>query len=136
VKALRPHVEQPIERGGQDVLPGVLLHVIDAPLAIDRAPHRIAGLQRDRAFDHMTDVAIFFIDHVHDFRADTRRGQRPRIERLSAGRRIERGAVEAHPRTLAIRGDARHGRVEFEDGRIGVIDARRRRHHTPREMTP
>ena len=64
METLGPRAEQPIERGRQHVLAGVLLHVIEAPRPVDRPRARVAGGRR--AIDHVQHPAVVGVDDVED----------------------------------------------------------------------
>jgi len=70
--------------------------VIETPRRVDGAVDRFS-CRRGPAFDSMDDVAAGAV-RVIEYIDDTRRAKRSRIERLSAGRGIERRAVETDER--------------------------------------
>jgi hypothetical protein len=71
---------------GQDVLPSVLLHVIEAPLPIDTSLHR----GNFDGFVDNVDYFLFFIENFHNSRIS----KPPGIVRLPAGSWIKRGAIK------------------------------------------
>ena len=84
VKAHRANAEDSVEGGRQDVLTGVLLHVIEAPVPIDAAVTPAIAASDRRATDalaqHVEDRAVVLVDDVGD-----RSGANgPRVERLAA----------------------------------------------------
>ena len=70
VKADGSGAEEPVERRRQHVLAAVLLHVIEAPRPVDRAPDLLSGLRfRPRSASSpstWTDRAVVFVEDVHD----------------------------------------------------------------------
>jgi hypothetical protein len=111
------HAEQPIEGRRQDVLAGVLLHVIEPPRPVDLAAHALA--HGDRHARDVDDLAILAVDDLDD----VGRAEPPHVERLPARRRIERRPIEHDVRTPVdlVTGDDR--RVERSQRRIRVIQA-------------
>ena len=79
-----------VERRRQHVLPGVLLHVIEAPRPVDDAVDASGPATWARLHHVHMRPSPSSIDDIDD--ADV--AERPGIERLPAGRRIEGGAVE------------------------------------------
>ena len=75
-----------VENRGQNVLPGVLLHMIEAPIPINTSLHRT---NFNRLVDNMEHF-LFFVDHIDD----TRISNQPRIVGLAAGGGIKRGAIQ------------------------------------------
>ena len=92
VKADRPDSEQLFEHGREQVLAGVLLHVVVAALPVDDPGHLGCC---ERCIHNVSD-AVFFVDHFPDGDAP----QRAQVEGLPAGSGIERGAVEVHAETV------------------------------------
>ena len=94
MKTDRADAEQPIERGRQHVLPGVLLHVIEParPVDLPVGPRRQRRAARSTT---CTTSPVVIVDHVDDRLA----AEAARVERLSARRRIERRAIEHDVRT-------------------------------------
>jgi hypothetical protein len=127
VKAFGANAEEPIEGGRQDVLPGVLLHMIETARPIDAAVDLTFS---QLPFNDVRDRAVVSIDDVdHPCAAEI-----AHVVRLPARRRIERGAIEhGHEPSLDSAGDrpgtpldaldADHRRVELLRVRIGVVDA-------------
>ena len=107
--------EQPVERGRQHVLAGVLLHVLESALPVDCAVDRSdSGL----AIEHVHDVVVS-IDDVDDARV----AKRPGVERLPAGGRIERGAIEDDGRLAVELLGMDDGGVELDGVGVGVVEA-------------
>jgi hypothetical protein len=106
VEALRSYFEEVVERRRQHVLPGVLLHVIETPPAVDRAAYGLAHFQ-----PRVRDVIDFAV-LVEDI-DDPRCAEHTRVERLAAGCRIEGGPIEPHAPSIVIGHSARDRRVEL-----------------------
>ena len=87
VEALGPRAKHPVEGGRQHVLSGVLLHVIEPPRPIDRTVH---GTGCDAAVKDVEDSPSSCSTDVEDPGSAERAG----VERLTAGGRIESGAIE------------------------------------------
>ena len=82
MEAHRPRAEQPIERGRQHVLAGVLLHVVEPARPVDGAVHGLPRREDASArFHHVHHVPVIVVDDVDD--AQRRRACRCR----TAGRR-------------------------------------------------
>jgi hypothetical protein len=69
MKTHGPNTEQTIHGGGEDVLAGVLLHVIEATGPIDHPMDLLTHSWRDTSrrvvfTDHVRDAAILFVDNV------------------------------------------------------------------------
>ena len=88
VKADGAGLAEPVERRRQDVLPGVLLHVIEPARPVDRPVH--AAPDRDLAVEHVPHLTLIRLDDVDDERL----AERPGVARLTAGERVERRRVE------------------------------------------
>ena len=75
-----------VEGGGEQVLPVVLLHVIEAARPVDRGGDRP---RRDRLLEQVQDgaVALLCVEHLH-------RAQHAAIAGLPAAFRVERAAVQ------------------------------------------
>jgi len=65
------------------------------------------------------DRAVFLVDDIDD----AKRSQEAGVERLSAGRGVERRAVERHDEPLVAVFDALDRRVKRLKIRIGVVEA-------------
>ena len=117
VKALGPRAGEPVERRREHVLAGVLLHVLEAARPVDRA-RGTRSLAAASRFDHVQDRAVVPIDDVDDARAAERAG----VERLAAGCRIERGAVEHDGRRPSCAPTPTICGVELGQVRIGVVE--------------
>ena len=77
------------ERRRQHVLTGVLLDVVETPRPVDLAGDDLAGFERGR--EHVHDRAVLLaIDDIENRHA----AERPEVERLAAGGRVERRAIE------------------------------------------
>src|SRR6476660_7223694 len=137
MKADRTVVEEPIEGSRQDVLAGVLLHVIEPPAPVDFAANGCALVYGRR--QHMDHIVIK-VERVDDVDRGpigsaplptvltrptrvTRPKQLPGIKRLSAGCRIESGSIENHCRSSLMKGRCCHCGVELPAVRIGVVEA-------------
>ena len=70
------------------MLAGMLLHVIEPAAPVDLSDDRRPG--RNRTIDNVHNLAVVAIDYV----AHDRVAQRAEVERLTAGRRIERGLIQ------------------------------------------
>jgi hypothetical protein len=105
VKAHGAVLEQPIERRRKHMLASVLLHVIESAHPVDIAAHR--RTVDERRTQHVDDVVVL-VDGLDDFDIAEATG----VERLAAGRRIERGAIEMHCGTAVALENASHHRVE------------------------
>ena len=117
VEAHRPRLEQPVEGGRQHVLAGVLLHVIESPGPVDLAVDGGAG--GERPIQHVGDLTVLAVDHLEHGGI----AQPPRVERLTARGRIERGAVERHPGPAVLVAGRGDGGVERGRERVGVVEA-------------
>ena len=82
--------------------------------------HAIPG--RERRVHDVPNLAGIVVDDVHD----PARAERAGIERLAAGRRVERRLVEHDDRTAAVDVARDDGGVELTLQRVGVIEATRR----------
>jgi hypothetical protein len=112
VKAHVTRLHQAVEGGRQHVLAGVLLHVIEAARPVDVPLHR-ARLQRAI---HTWRIRPSSASTTSVTRAPPRRAG---VERLPAGRRVERRPVEDDGRPAAVRLAPRTRGVEL-DGAVGV----------------
>jgi hypothetical protein len=117
VKADRPGGQLALERRRQQVLPGVLLHVIEPAVPVDMPAH--AAVLFERAIDQMRDVAILVVEDVEH----PGLVERPDVEGLPAGGGIKRRAIEHHfPLVVLALHFAHHG-VELDQVRVCVIEA-------------
>ena len=98
------------------MLAGVLLHVVEAPIPVDRRRRPTRRRRPSGAGEHVRD-AIAFVDDVDDVDA----AERAEIVRLAAGRRVERGLFEVDARAVVAATDDR-GRERGEI-RVGVIQS-------------
>jgi hypothetical protein len=107
--------EELLEDGREHVLSGVLLHVIEAPVPIDRARDFVG--RRDRRREAMRDPSVVGIGDFEDRDAvDV-----AEVEGLAAGGRIEGGAVEVEGQGVGRAvGDAGG---ELTQVGVGVIEA-------------
>ena len=82
MKADRLRAEHPIEDRGEEVLTGVLLHVIKSARPVDLSLDRLADLEHPIGLrsDHMDDPAVVLVNDIDDRPAAERAG----VERLSA----------------------------------------------------
>jgi hypothetical protein len=99
--------------GGEQVLSGVLLHVVEPAAPVDPAAEPFADHRRGH---HVRD-ALAFVHHVHDIHFAEPAG----IEGLPAGGGIECGALEVDP--PAVVRAIHHGRVEVDQISIAVVEA-------------
>ena len=63
MKTFRPRTGHTIESGGEDVLAGVLLHVLEPAGPVDRTVH---GARLEMTFNDVQDGVIVTLDHVDD----------------------------------------------------------------------
>jgi hypothetical protein len=121
-------IEQADERGGEHVLPGVLLHVVTPARGVNLAADEGSGLHiLYRRFEVVDDLAVF---GVSDF-GDPHLGRVVRIaskdpscvEDLSAAGGIKGGTVENQRGTRSFCRLANFG-VEVVEERIVVVEAR------------
>ena len=117
VKAHGAQTVQFLEDGGEQVLAGVLLHVIEAAVPIDQCPRlagRIGGQRRGQA---MRDASIVF---VRDF--DNRdAAECAEVERLPAGSGIEGRAVQVYG--CGVGGAVDNAGGELAQVGVGVVEA-------------
>ena len=90
------------DHGREQVLAGVLLHVVEAARPVDDAGDPVA---RQRCLEDMGD-AIALVHHVQDGDAAEPAG----VERLAAGGGVEGGAVEVDPAAVGVRWPRRRRR--------------------------
>jgi len=98
---------------GEQVLAGVLLHVVEAARPVDRSGEPVT---HDRGLDDVGD-AVALVDHVDDRHAAEPTG----VERLAPGGGVEGGAVEIDP--AAGVGTGCDGGVEGGEIGVGVVEA-------------
>ena len=95
MEALSTGARDSIERRRQEMLTRVLLHVFETTGPVDRAVNRA---RPQLAFDDMQDYAIVPVNHIDDLRSP----ECAHIERLTARRGIERGAIEDDGRAAVV----------------------------------
>ena len=105
-----------IERGRQDVLAGVLLHVIEPACSVDGALHVRAG--RDYAIENVQDL-VALIHNVDDASL----AERACVERLTARGRIEGGTIQDRRRLAIQIAHVHNACVELQHAGVGVIEA-------------
>ena len=123
MEADRARREQLLDYGGQQVLAGVLLHVIEAARPVDEAVHDRAHL-RGNAADHVHHVAHVVVLHLDDRCA----GEGAEVVWLSAGGWVERRAIEPDRRVRAARLRPHDRRIKRRCGWLAVIQAVGRGH--------
>ena len=106
---------------GQQVLGGVLLHMVPAARCVDFAVHRPRGKLPIQDV-HNVDSLLDHIEH-------TRSSEHAGIVRLASGRRVERRAIEDD--TVRISHVRNHGCIERQLHRVAIVDALRHPTHTP-----
>ena len=120
VKADGADAEQLVEGGRENVLAGVLLHVVEPALPVDGAMHHLSGFGvQGSGFDHMRDRSVLFVDDIDD----AQRGEAAGVEGLAAGGGIERGAVERDEQAVVAAIDAHDRRVKLPEIRVVVVEA-------------
>jgi hypothetical protein len=124
VKAFRPRGRHALECRGEDVLAGMLLHVLETPRPIDPSVDwsRSRWLRRtpfqSARFEHVDDRAVVSIHHVDDRRVSQAAG----IERLPSRGRVERRPIEHHGGPPLVRLGSKDARVELCRVRVDVIE--------------
>ena len=116
VEARGPVGEQTIERGGQHVLPRVLLHVVEAAGPVDLAGD--GRLLLEWCSHDMDDLAVR-VDNVEDLDP----GEASGVEGLAARRWVERRAVEHDCRSAFELERTPNDGIEDGTGRVGVVDS-------------
>jgi len=105
------------------MLAGVLLHVIEAAGQIDPPVHvALPGFDLHEAAAQNMGDAIPFVDHFDDLHSAQLAG----VERLAAGRGVERSAIQIDAllvRTRGIRTHVDHASLEFSEIAVLVIEA-------------
>jgi hypothetical protein len=118
VHAQRLVPEQVGEDGREEVLAGVLLHVVEPPRGVDRARHRVADRRRQRRGQQVGD-AVVLVHHVDDRHA----AQGAEVVRLATRGRVERRPVQIDaPPVVGQVGDAGG---EVVQRAVGVVEALR-----------
>ena len=83
-------IEERQERRGQHVRARVLLHMIEPPRPINRAPNWSG---RHLAIGNMHDRSVLPLEHIQDRRI----AQTPRVVRLASRCGIKRGLLQGNP---------------------------------------
>jgi hypothetical protein len=99
---------------GKDVLPAVLLEVIDSPIAIKGCSNHLTGVQRSLSVDHMEDSAGFVFEDVDNGPTSDLSG----IMGLAASRWIKGGLVENELHSRVAGPCVYYGGTEFKKGGI------------------
>ena len=107
-------IAAPHKRRGKNVLPGVLLHLVEAVRPVDRA--RDARAFRV-AIEHVGD-GFAFIDDIEDWNA----GDRSMVRGLSARVRIKRRAVEIDANTISLWRSAQNIRLKLAQVTVAVVE--------------
>lgn len=102
------------ERGGEHVLRGMLLHMIESPRPVDGA---VNLRRRDWPLDNVNDFVAVLVRNV-DYSDIV---QLAGVERLAARGGVKRGAIESQMPAFAGRLARDHGGVEFTQERVVVI---------------
>ena len=125
MKALGPNAAHLIDRRGEHVLAGVLLHVLEPAGPVDVARDDLDGRvadpthgDLDLALDQVDDRAVLPLDDVEHAGAAERAG----VEGLAARRRVERGAIEHDARAASGVADAHQPGVEGLEIRVEVVE--------------
>ena len=108
-----------LEDRGQQMLAGVLLHVIEAPGPVNMAAH--ARVDLELAVHKMANRAVLLVEHVDDLRLS----KGPDVERLAAGRRVERRAIEHDLPAVVLRRCFADDGVELDQVGVRVVKALR-----------
>ena len=118
MKADGPGREQPLEGGRQQMLPGVLLHVIESPRPGNLAVHGLPDADvRGQPRHDVQHPAVVRIDDVDDpDRAAAGDRQRSGVEGLTAGGGIEGGLIEPHGGTAVCA--RRHAAIDASNSRL------------------
>jgi len=129
VERARRRAVDPLERRREQVLPVMLLHVVEAPGPVDAPFHFGAGLEGP--VEEVQHVA-FRLLHVQDLRAS----EGAAIPGLAAAFRIEGGSVEQGRRLSALLGAADYTGSETDEIGIGQIQALGHRCSAPSGAPP
>ena len=105
-----------LERRRQQVLPGVLLHVIEPAHPVDVPAHTRVLLEL--AIDEMADGAVLLLEDIEHLGLV----ERARVERLAARGRIERRPIERHLPLLPLLLDVADDGIEFDQVGVGVVE--------------
>ena len=109
----RAVAEELVQHGREEVLAGVLLHVVEAAGPVHAAVH---GRPVDRVGEQVGD-AVTLVHDVHHRGA----AEGPGVVRLAARGGIEGGAVEVY--SAAAVGTVHDGGVEVAQVGVGVVEA-------------
>ena len=99
------------------MLPGVLLHVIEPAVPVDVPADAAILLQLP--IDDVGHIAVRIVKDVEDLGI----ADRTRVERLTAGGRVERGSVQDDSPSIAVSSDVANDGVEFDQVGVRVIKA-------------
>jgi methionine-R-sulfoxide reductase len=97
---------------GEQVLTGMLLHVVKPPGPVDLPINSIAGKRLGQDVRY----TVSFVDHLGHLDATQLAG----VEQLTARRGIERGLIEIHPPTVPA--SPYDGRLELAQVGVGIIE--------------
>ncbi len=126
VERNRGEVVKLLERRREHMLARVLLHVIAASLAVDRAAYRQFRSQPLRiTLNEMQHVAGLLVLR-HLFHANARRAfrfQPAGVEDLSSAGGIERRPVQRHRERAALAADRHNASFELLEKGVGVVEA-------------
>jgi hypothetical protein len=124
----RGRVRAQVEAGGhrpeprgtdrrQDVLAGVLLHVIESAKPVDLPDDAVTGRERRRR--HVNDRPLRAVGDLNDVGI----AQAPHVKRLPARRRIERGLVQHDAIAVPVALATHHRTLEGAGHGVGVVEA-------------
>src|SRR6478609_10858239 len=121
VEADSRHIEQPDKRSREQVLAGVLLHVVTSSRGIDGAMNLRSQSQRLRR--KVKDASVFFVGNFSDGNLLAVGCQRTEIVYLAAAGRIEGGTVEHKGRPAIALERFHHASVKVVEERIVIVEA-------------
>ena len=102
VERNRGHIEQPHEGSGEDVLSGMLLHVVTATGGVDLAMDAASGLEvSERRFEVVNDSPVFRVGHFGDAEFLATGNNPTRVVDLAAAGGIEGRAIKDYGRTVS-----------------------------------
>ncbi len=88
MKTPRSQAKHPIDGRREDVLAGMLLHVVEAPRPVDRPTDRLPRRHLPAAcvafVEHVRHAAIVFVENIDDVQGAAIAKKRAQIERLAA----------------------------------------------------